>query len=509
MKIGLCFKGEYGMMEHRKRKAFWRIAMEKKKILVLQFRHETNSFCPAYADGAAFRRMEFDMGEDVFSAHRGLGAEMGAFLDVLEGREDITLIPVLALTANPSGPVTEDVYLYVLQQMQKAILEHAPIGGVILCLHGAMVAQRHPDGEGDLLEDIRRYAGWDIPVVATLDLHANVTEKMVRCATALIPYERYPHTDSYETGRAAAQLFADVLDKKITPVMAYRRVPYLLPLFSDDEPEMRRIYEFAAELKNRYNLREVRFTHGFFLSDIEEMGMAVLTVADGEKDAANAAAEELEMFIKDSIPTLKRHYPDLEDVLDEAENASDTPFVIADASDNPGAGGFGDTTHILRRILERGIKGAAVATIVDAESVERCIEAGVGSFISLMLGGKSDASFSGGPLAVSGYVKRITDGTYTVTAEMDRGSIMRHGKTVLLEVADNDVILSSYPRQPWDLGIFTSHGILPEKQKILVTKSAIHYRAAYGKIAKKMVAVALPGYSKPVPDHIPFKRFRG
>ena len=482
--------------------------MEKKKILVLQFRHETNSFCPVYTDGAAFRRLEFDMAEEVFAAHRGLGTEMGAFLDVLEGREDIELIPVAALTANPAGPVTEDVYLYVLENMQAAMLKHAPIDGVILCLHGAMVAQKHEDGEGDLLEDIRRYAGWDIPVVATLDLHANVTEKMARCATALIPYEKYPHTDSYETGRVAAQLFADALDAKISPVMAYRRVPYLLPLFPDGEPQMRRIYDFAAALKKQYHLLEVRFTHGFFLSDIEEMGMAVLAVADGNENAANAAAEELAAFIRESIPELKRQYPDLEDVLDEAENTSDTPFVIADASDNPGAGGFGDTTHILRRILERGIRGAVIATIVDAESVERCIEAGVGSFLSLEIGGKSDASFSGGPLAVSGYVKRITDGTYTVTGEMDRGSKMRHGKTVLLEVAGNKVIVSSYPRQPWDLGIFTSHGIMPEQQKILVTKSAIHYRAAYSAVAKKMVAVALPGYGTPVPDGLPFQRYK-
>ena len=481
--------------------------MDKKKILVLQFRHETNTFCPAFADGAAFRRMEFDMGEDVFSANRGLGTEMGAFLDVLEGREDIELIPVLALTANPSGPVTEDVFLYVLQETQKVILEHAPIDGAILCLHGAMVAQKHADGEGDLLEDIRRYAGWDIPVVATLDLHANVTKKMARCATALIPYEKYPHTDSYETGHAAAQLFADILDGKISTVTAYRRIPYLLPLFPDGEPEMRRIYEFAAKLKERYSLREVRFTHGFFLSDIEEMGMAVLTVSDGDSAAANAAAEELEAFIRESIPMLKRHYPDLEDVLDEAEKSEETPYVIADASDNPGAGAFGDTTHILRRILERGIEGAAIATIVDAESVEKCEKAGVGAYISLMLGGKSDAAFSGGPLAVSGYVKRITDGTYTVTGKMDRGSKMRHGKTVLLEVAGNHVIVSSYPRQPWDLGIFTSHGILPEREKILVTKSAIHYRAAYSEIAKKMVAVVVPGYSTPVPDGIEFKHF--
>ncbi|MBQ4088031.1 MAG: M81 family metallopeptidase [Clostridia bacterium] len=483
--------------------------MGKKKILVLQFRHETNSFCPALSDGAAFRNLEFDMGEDAFSAHRGSGTEMGAFLDVLEGREDIELIPVAALTANPAGPVTEDVYLYVLENLQAAMLKHSPIDGVLLCLHGAMVAQKHPDGEGDLLEDIRRYAGWDIPVVATLDLHANVTEKMAHCATALIPYERYPHTDSYETGRVAAQLFADALDGKITPVTVYRRVPYLLPLFPDAEPPMCRIYAFAAELKERYHLMELRFTHGFFLSDIEEMGMAVLAVSDGDENAANAAAEELAALIRESIPDLKRHYPDLEDVLDEAEHSPDTPFVIADASDNPGAGGFGDTTHILRRILERGMQGAVIATIVDAESVERCIEAGVGAFISLKIGGKSDASFSGGPLAVSGYIKRITDGTYTVTAQMDHGSKMRHGKTVLLEVEGNAVILSSYPRQPWDLGIFTSHGIMPEQQKILVTKSAIHYRAAYGTIAKKMVAVALPGYSTPVPDGIPFQHLKG
>jgi len=480
----------------------------KKKLVVIQFMHETNVFCPKPADEKAFRDFHFHTGEEVFKKYRGKGNELGAFFDVLMERKDIELIPTVALHACPCGIVMSDVYDFVVRNVTEVICKNSPLDGVIIAFHGAMVAEGHHDGEGDLLEIIRELVGQKIPVIASLDLHANVTPKMARCATAMVPFEHYPHIDTYDTGYVVAKLMEETLDGKLNPVMAYRRIPFLLPLFPSDFPEIQTLYGVAKNLQDTTGARCVRFTHGFFPADIEEMGMAVMAITDGDRELAEKLADELVNVIEDNIPKLKREYPSLEEALDIAIQPGDGPVVLADASDNPGAGGLGDTTHILRRILERGITGAAVATILDPVSAEACAKAGVGATVKLNLGGWSDPVYSGGPLSVTAYVRMITDGKYEFKGQMMRGDEVNHGKTAVVEISGNTVLITSLPRQPLDLEIFRSHGIAPEEQKILVTKSAIHYRASYGTVAREMIAVALPGYSSPVPQAYEYKQWK-
>lgn len=480
----------------------------KKKILIVKFRHETNSFCPNPANEQAFRNLTYEIGESVFESDRGKGNPTGAFLDVLENCEEFELIPTVALVACPSGPVTADVYDFVVSEVTKVISQHDKIDGVLFDCHGAMVAEGHPDGEGDLFEIVRNLVGKDVPFVASLDLHANITEKMAKHAAALVPFECYPHTDNYETGHFAAEIMRDTLLGKLNPVMAYRRIPFLLPLFPSAFPEMRVLYDFAKKLEETEGVRQVRFSHGFFPADIEEMGMAVMVVTDGDKELAEKVADEMAEKIKENIPNLKRTYISLDEALDIACNGEKGPVAIGDASDNPGAGGVGDTTHILRRILERGITGAAIATIVDPESVKACISAGVGSTVKLSLGGYTDASKSGGPLEVEAYVKMITDGKYTVKGKMSHGTTAKHGKIAVVDIAGNTVLIASVPKQAFDLEVYRSHGITPEDQKILVTKSAIHYRASYGEVARELISVSLPGYSTPVPEGFEYKNWK-
>ncbi len=481
----------------------------KKKILIVQFRHETNVFSPVKADEKAFRNLRFHVGEELFPGQRGLGTELGAFLKVLEGRDDVELIPTVGLYATPCGPVTEGVYNFVLQQVAKAISDKSPIDGVLIDSHGAMVAEGHPDGEGDLYEMIRDMVGEGVPIIASMDLHANVTEKMARCTDAMVCYECYPHTDNYETGLNAACMMADAIDGKFTPVMAYRRIPFLLPLFPSDYPEMKPLYDKTKELETRPGIRLARFAHGFFPADIEEMGMAVIAVADGDKALAEAAADELKAVIEQNIPNLKRVYPTLDEALDIAEAPGAGPVVLADASDNPGAGGVGDTTHILRRMLERGITGAAVALICDPASVEACERSGVGSTVSLKLGGWSDPAYSGGPIEVEAYVKMITDGKFVNKGRMQHGTLNNMGKTAVIEVGGNTVLVTSLPKQALDTEMLRSHGITPEDQKIIVVKSSIHYRADYGPVSKDMIALDLPGFAVPVPEGYEYKNWKG
>lgn len=479
----------------------------KKKLLLIRFWHETNSFSPVPADMQAYKNFSFEVGEASFAAHRGVGTELGAFLELFEAREDVELIPTVSLAAVPSGPVTADVYDFVLKEVCDAIRRNLPLDGVLVNCHGAMVAKGHCDGEGDLFEAIRALVGEEIPLIASLDLHANVTEKMARHATALLPYECYPHTDIYDTGRVVASMMADCLDGNLTPVMAYRRIPHLLPFFYTDSEHIQPLYRLAKRLEKQKGVRSVRFAHGFFPADIAEMGMSVMVVTDGDRALAESIADEMKQAIEAAIPGLLPEYVSVDEALDRALSAGEGPVVLADASDNPGAGGMGDTTHILRRILERGITGAAIATILDPASVEVCAKAGVGATVSLRLGGWSDPAYSGGPLEVTAYVRMLSDGKYVLKGKMLHGTIAKQGKTAVVEIAGNTVLITSISRQPFDLEVFRSHGIAPEEQRILVTKSTIHFRASFGTVAKEMLTLAAPGYAVPVPEGLPYKNW--
>ena len=479
----------------------------KKKILTMQFRHETNVFCPRKADRQAFENVRFLTGLQIFEDQKGVRAETGAFIDVFLNREDVELIPTVALYASPCGMVTTEVYEFATRELVKAIEAHSPLDAVLLDFHGAMVAEGHPDGEGDMLELIRQMVGWDIPIIVPLDLHANITEKMAKCADVLLPYNTYPHIDIYETGLAAANLMDQVLKGQVKPTMAYRRVAFQLPLFPSEDPQIAPLYRLAKEMESRPGVLHVRFAHGFYPADISEVGISALVITDGDQALAECLVEELEEAIKKQLPQLTQNYMSLDDALDRALLPGNGPVVIADTSDNPGAGGMGDTTHILRRILERGITGSVVAAILDEKSVEVCAKAGVGAKVDLTLGGWSDESYSGGPLQVTAHVKMLSDGKYRNSGLVAHGMVSDHGKTAVVEIGGNTVFITSFPKQVMDPEIFRKHGFEPEKENLLVVKSTIHYKASFGSFSREMIPVVVPGYAPPTPDVYTYKNW--
>lgn len=480
-----------------------------KKVLIAQFTHETNTFCPKKADFEAFRVFRWFEGEDLIEKQRGVATDLGGFVDAMSQYDDVKLIPAIGIGAMPCGAVLEEVFTFVKERILTAIRENMPLDGVFFHLHGATVVEGHADASGELCEAVRALIGKETPFVCSMDLHANVTKKMYDNTDALVCYDCYPHTDIAETGASAARIMRAILDGTATPTMAYRRIPYLLPLFPTAEPQIAPIYERMYQMRAMDGVLEARLAHGFFPSDVEEMGMAVMVTTNGDQTLAGQLADELEQMVIERIPQLVREYPDLDEVLDEIEREGQYPAVLADSSDNPGAGALGETTHILRRILERGITGAAVATILDPESVKKCEQAGVGNTVHLSLGGWSDPVLSGAPIETDAYVRAITDGKYVFKGQMSHGLWGTHGKAAVIEVGGNVVIVTSLTRQPFDLEVFRSHGIAPEECKILVTKSSVHFRADYGKVAKAMYTLALPGVASPDPKSYQYKNWKG
>ena len=478
-----------------------------KKILIAEFKHETNSYCPVPADMKAYKEIKFLEGDIILKAHDGVKNELGGFIDVFKKHPDCELIPTVALSTEPSAAVTADVYDFALGSVVKAYKEQGPFAGILLSLHGAMVADGHPDAEGDFVTTLRELAGPDMPIVVTLDLHANVTPKLAKAATVLVPFENYPHDDQYQTGVIGAEIMAGVLDGTMDPQFGYCYVPYLLPLFPSAFPEIKRFHDMAREYQKQPKVVCVRICHGFFPADIDEMGMSVEVVTDGDKALAQKIADELGKAIWDGRDTLKRKFPTVDEVLDLVEQNKEGPIVIADASDNPGAGGMGETTHIFRRVLERGISGGTVASIYDPKSVEACVKAGVCNKVKLSLGGLYP-EFSGQPLEVEGEVEVLTNGKFINHGPMGKGAQNCMGRAAVVNIGGNHVIINSIRIQPLDLQFVRCCGIDPEEQTFIIVKSSVHYRAHYQTIARQMVDLAVPGFSVPMPDGYKFKYWK-
>ena len=460
-----------------------------KYIYAASFLHESNTYSNHISDFAWFQKRCWKIGDEVLERFRGVRTEFGGFIDGVAEYRNIELVPILAAEATPSGPVSSDVAQRVQSMICNALAEAPQVDGVLLSLHGAMVTESSEDGEGDLVEAIRGAVGPDVPIYATLDLHANVTEKMVKHIDVMIPYDCYPHTDKYERGLQAAHLLARKIRKECEPVMAVKKLPLLMPLISSNDDAMKPILKCIEHYENQPGILNVSFTHGFISADIEEMGVAVQVVATN-LEKAQAVAEAVALTVWQQRKEFASQYCDVDSLEQMCAPGVHGPIVISDGPDNPGGGGYADDVRVLRKLLEIGCKDAVVALIYDPESVDCCVLAGEGSQVELELGGKISGTE---PLRCTALVQRITDGKYRNHGPMNPGLQMDLLGTVLIEIEGIRVIVVKNPTQPYDFALMELHGINPRQERIIVLKSAVHFRGAYGPIAEKIVLLSYPG----------------
>ena len=480
-----------------------------KNILCGQFKQETNRYAPGLSDRDAYKAREYFWGESaVREAFCGSKGELGAFFDALDPVEDCNLIPVMALNASP-GPITaQDVWEEVAEGFLNAIDAQPHVDGILLALHGAMVTEEMEDGEGFLLQCIREKVGKDVPIVATLDLHANVTERMVENATALVSCDYYPHTDFYETGLRAADILWQAVMGKAKPVMRYKKLPMLFPFVITDMGPIVPLLAKAQALRKTGVLMSTSICHGFFHSDIYDLGAAVLTVADGDPNLAQAQADDLAVEIWEQRECLQRNFYTPEEAVMLALKAEEGPIVLADVADNPGSGATMDSVVLLRQLLDADAKNAAVAGICDPQVVEQAKRAGVGAVIQVELGGKQAPEITGGPLPREAVVEKLTNGCFQNQGTMFHGVQVNFGECALLRVQDVQVIVCSNHTQPYDLEIYRHCGIDPKEKHILVVKSAVHFRADFGTIAKEILDVETPALGCMHPQMLPLRHCR-
>ena len=476
------------------------------KIMIAEFMHETNTLIAQRTSLQDFKNYEFLYGDDIFGHFRNVKNEMGGFLEVLEEEQDLTVIPAVAAQATPGGIVSQEVYDLTAQALKSTLEAHPDIDGVLFAMHGAMVTEAFEDGEGEMLEYLRSIIGPDIPVFVTLDLHANITRKMLTHATALFPCDNYPHTDSYDKGLLAAQLMLRTLRKEIKPVMRWQKLNMIFPIMPTSFPVMKELSDYCRQERQREGILSASIVHGFLCADIRDLGASVLAISDSSAEKAQKLADDLAGALWEKRHELKRRCFDLDEALSAVQSASDPGFfVFADITDNPGGGAAGDSTHMLRQLLERHVENVAVASIFDPETVAAAQKSGVGTTFSCSLGGKSAPEIVGEPINAPAYVKSLSDGTIIYKGQMDHGAKMTTGLTAVLVIQGIEVIVTSKRLQPRDIEIFRANGIEPRDKRIVVTKSSVHYRACYEQEALGCFDIEEPGVMPQTPGQITYE----
>jgi microcystin degradation protein MlrC len=418
-------------------------------------------------------------------------------------RLGVELIPTTFGRAVPGGRVSREAFETMTGEIVEGIRNAGEIDGVLLGIHGAMALEHDHDGEGPLLRAIREVTGPDLPIVAPLDLHTNLSEEMIELATAFVGYKEYPHIDTPETGARAMEILVQTINGKIQPVMRHVKVPLIVPnqsMVTTWQSPLKTVIDRARAMEQEPGVVAATVLGGFPFSDVPYTSVSTIVVTDGDEALATRYARELAQMAWDLRADFEINPTPIDDAIQEAMSApSGSVYVLADISDSGASGTAGDGTAVLAGLLRNDAKGAAIAQIMDRDAVQACIDAGVGSTVTLSVGGKHDG-LHGDPVNVTGKVRLIHEGSFPMAGPMGAGTISSRGKTVVLEINGRDGIelqLTDLRGHPNDLNYFRAFGIEPTDRRIVVLKSAAHFRAAFEPIATKVIEVDAPGISSP------------
>ncbi|MDB5854878.1 MAG: family peptidase [Herminiimonas sp.] len=463
------------------------------KFVIARLNHETNTFSPVPTPLAAFGPC---FGPAALRDQQGARTAMGAYIALAQSIPGVEIVTPLAAMANPSGTVDAAAYDTMCESILSAI--EAGCDAILLDLHGAMVAANAPDGEGTLLERIRRVAPMT-PICVALDLHANLTRKMVENCDLIVSFKTYPHIDMFETGSHAGRLLWQMMQSGRQVAMRWRQLPLLSHTLRSNTTEgaMQRAVQAAEAAEREPGVQAVSVLAGFSLADFPDAGMSVVVVAD-EPAQADAVAQriaaqiwrERDGFVYDSEP--------LRDSLERARRLAASPageegsgpVLLLDHSDNVMSGGTCDTMDVLVGALEAGLEDIAMGPLADPAAVAQLIHAGVGATVTVDLGNKVALRQTGSPrrpVRLTGVVRAIATGELKVTGPIYTGSILKMGRTVLFDIGAAQIVVTEERVEPYDLGVLSCVGIDPGKKRFLLLKSRMYCRPVFMPLSRGLV----------------------
>ena len=460
---------------------------------------ESNQFAAPQTELSLFRNTYVHAGDALLQL-AGTDCEVAGMLATC-AEEGAQVVPLLAARSVSGGALSDDCYAYLKEALLAPLREAAPLDGVLLAMHGSMVTVSELDPEGDLLEAVRRIVGPGLPVVMTLDLHAHVTPRMVRQATALVSFTHYPHDDTFSTGERGAGLLLRTLHGDVKPVMALAKVPILCggcngQTFGD--APMAHLTRRARQLETQSAVLSVSCFQVHPYNDLPGMGCGSVVVTDNDPDLAADKAHELAAEFWARRRTFESQILPVSKAVARGREVEGGPVLLVDAADCAGGGAPGDSVALLRELLALGATEPTFVMVVDPPAAQACARAGIGQTISLELGYHIDPTW-GQPLQVTGVVRLLADGRFLYGGGLYGGTWASMGLSAVLQIGSIEVLVMSRPTYDWSDEQFRSVGMDVRQAKFIGVKNPMNYLYAYRDLMKAAFIVDTPG---PTPAHV-------
>jgi microcystin degradation protein MlrC len=410
-----------------------------------------------------------------------------------------TVVESLSAFAQPGGRTVRTVYEGFRDEILADLEAARPVDAVLLFLHGAMVAEGYDDCEGDLIGRCRAAVGPRVPIGVELDLHCHLTPAMVSQASVIVTFKEYPHVDIGDRAADVYRLTTAAARGAVRPASALFDCR-MIGMYRTPLPPMRGFVDRMRALEGRDGVLSVSLGHGFPWGDVADVGTRMLVVTDGDPAGAARLAERLgrELFAMREATLVPHLTPD--EAIDRAQALDGGPVVLADVADNAGGGAPSDATFLLRRLLERGVRDAAVGCFWDPLAVRFCAEAGPGATFDLRLGGKC-GPVSGDPLDLRVRVRRVVPRLLQTGLS---GGQADFGEAAWIEAEGIDIVVTALRSQTFAPDAFGNLGLDVRGRRLVVVKSTQHFYAAFAPIARDILYVATPGAIAPDFARIPY-----
>ncbi len=459
--------------------------------------HETSTFTMVGTDLGSFHERGYQRGAEIIEVYRGTNSPIGGFIDGAE-KHGFEIVPTTFAEAQPSAPTPRSIFDGILNDLLQEISKAGRLDGVLLDLHGSMVvgdldeATGIDDPEGYILTAIRQIVGPNVPILAQLDIHSNVSPRMVEMADVLIGRESYPEVDMAERGRECADVLMRIHKEGIRPTMALHQIPMIWGMnqVTAHSPMKEAIVELHR-IETQPGVISASIATCYPLADVPDMGASVYIVTDDDQEQAQRYADELGMWLYERRADWHFHVPTTRQALETGEKEGKYPIVFADRHDNTGGGSPGDSTGMLRTFVEAGLQDACVLYMVDPEVIAACHKAGLGATLTMDVGAKSTL-LQGDPVAMTFQVMGLSDGAFRYGGDMYSGLKGNMGPSAYIRQNGIHVILATVREQPFDTAFSETLGLEPRKMSYIGVKSAAHFRAGFEDWVGAVYVVAEP-----------------
>ncbi len=469
---------------------------------------ETSQFLTTRTDLDLWQNTYIHKGNDLLQL-AGTDCESAGMLATCE-QEGAQPLPLVAARCVSGGPSTDRCYQTLKEFLLSPLRGSAPVDGVLISLHGSMTTVSQDDPEGDLLEAVRQIVGPQVPVVATLDMHAHVTRRMIQQATGLVAFTHYPHDDSFTTGERSADLLFRILRDQVKPVTALAKVPMLTSgingMTYGDAP-MAHLTRRARQMEKDPGVLSVSVFQVHPYNDLPRLGSGGLVITDNDLELARHQAT----LLAEEFWT-RRHQFECEmmtvaEAVDRGRRIPGGPVLMIDTADCTGGGAAGDSVALLKDLLQIGVDEPTLLTVVDPEAARICFQTGVGKPVQLKLGHKLDPRW-GQSIEVQGDVGRLLDGTFVYTGGLYGGTPASMGPSAVLRIGAFQVLVMSRPTYDWKNEQFEAAGLDVRQAKFIGVKNPMNFNFAYEGISKGALVVDTPSPTPASVRHLPYRRMQ-